>query len=96
LERPYINPPPGSRQAVMTKEMLKLRQCIKWTFKEFAKFSAYVDWVPETKILHKTIGNYYAVACFLHNIHSTFCGNQTATYYDTSIMSAEDYLALVG
>lgn len=95
LMKGFVNPPRGSLQARFNTLMSSCRVAVEWGFKNILQLWQFLDFHRSAMILKMPVGQYFANAAFLTNLHTCDYGNQISEYFVCAPLSLDQYLDLV-
>lgn len=89
---PYKSSSLTEAQEEFNKRMSKVRECVEWEFGKVTRYWAFIDFKKGLKLHLQQVGKIYAIAVLLSNIHTTFEGSQTSSYFSHSPPNLSEYL----
>ncbi len=96
IQNHLIGPFKGSslteQQQTFNKRMSKVRECVEWEFGKIVRYWAFVDFKKNLKLNLQQVGKIYLVAAIMTNVHTTFEGSQTSSYFSLTPPSISEYL----
>lgn len=91
--RPLGNSSSNEDIAALNKMMSSVRICVEWEFGHVANLFAFLKFKPGQKLLLSRVGQFYAVATLMKNIHVCIRrGNKTSKYFNIRPPTLEQYL----
>jgi nuclease HARBI1 len=91
----FVNPLPNSPQAQFNRIMSKVRIVVEWGFSNVLRRWQHLDFIRSMKVFQQPIAQQYVNCCFLTNIGNCFYGGAINVYFDSNLMSLEEYLTLI-
>ena len=82
-------------EADYNKALSHVRVVVEWTFNGIATLWAHLDCHNSMQLLKQPVAQQYINGAFLMNIHTSFYGNNTNTYFNASPLTVRQYLELV-
>jgi len=92
LMGPFKGSTLSTEEQLFNKRMSACRISVEWVFGQLLQTFAFVDYKKNQKLFLQPVAKYFKVAALLTNCHTCLYGSTTATYFNVTPPTIDEYL----